>query len=429
MSMLYYAASFVHVAYGAKLAKEGGKSNGKSGPQNGGLENWPSPSIRSVLRALDELCSLPWTQLLEYSHAHPDTDTEEKALERCQDANYAMVLLMGVLGVHPDEQRVAFTNEVKGVELEWPLGAFLEGWHRENSRGNSSAKGPDPMRSVADLDLSMLGIVIPADTLRQYLPVLPSTDTITKQVNELSGEIERAQKSMQTQLHSQIQQYPMSISRVIESWRELDGLHSKEKEVPINPNHAATERELAAQHAHKQRQAEEEKSKMKHSRWTFMSLFLTFLGLGLGTICCMFQSLRGLRLRRALGLHKRKQSKSTVDLTQLAGATMPPNSGYGLGQLSYGIGTPTKKPQRKNSQDQIVVGYSTGGGGGALRARTASFDYDEVSRMWDSPGSEVAGVGVARGSAPRIGGGLGEFGGAGGVRPRTISYDYDADRV
>jgi hypothetical protein len=218
----------------------------------------------------------------------------------------------------------------------------------------------------------------------------------------------------------------------------LDGLHTKVEKVAPPALHspkevlpqllAGTERALEAQHDTQEKRREEQAMQARQGNRTFHYLFLIFLGIGLGTICCMFRSLRGIRIRRSLGLAKRKQSKSTIDLTRLAGAPLaplPPNSGFGLGHTlshysPFGSAppsrtTPSKKTQWKDEKAGVVVGgyeaFSSG-----VRARTTSLDYDEISRLWDSPGSEVVGVSS-------------EFGGTDGVRPRTISYDYDADRV
>ena len=59
-----------------------------------------------------------------------------------------------------------------------------------------------------------------------------------------------------------------------------------------------------------------------------------------------------------------------------------------------------------------------------MRTRTASYDYDEISRLWDSPGSEVAGTRLAAHMHSSH-----THTHSTGIRPRTISYDFGDERV
>jgi hypothetical protein len=97
-------------------------------------DRWPQPSIDDISRAAVDWCQLTWSQLSAGQlGTHPLT-SPEKLPHRCYDANYVATLLgPSGFGISTHEQRVTFSLEVDGTEVEWTLGAFL------HSRLHSSA--------------------------------------------------------------------------------------------------------------------------------------------------------------------------------------------------------------------------------------------------------------------------------------------------
>ena len=108
MSMFYYATSFVHAAHTHKVQEE----QQQGGEQVQALEGWPTPSLRSLVRALDDLCALPFATFLRHALAHKDTDTESKAFERCQVEATASIRLSPALQFLLHNARRAQTSSV-----------------------------------------------------------------------------------------------------------------------------------------------------------------------------------------------------------------------------------------------------------------------------------------------------------------------------
>jgi Golgi apyrase len=121
MSNYYYAMHFVHTVLPA------------------GIPNWPRPTIEEMLRATEEVCSVPWKHASEYLRdervlsSHPYTSPEH-APDRCLEALYVSVLLRDAFGISATERAVTFSLELNGMEVGWPLGYTIATWHRKQQK-------------------------------------------------------------------------------------------------------------------------------------------------------------------------------------------------------------------------------------------------------------------------------------------------------
>ncbi|KAJ1454168.1 nucleoside phosphatase family-domain-containing protein [Pelagophyceae sp. CCMP2097] len=100
------------------------------------LATWPSPSLRTVHAAAKVFCATPWAtlELVATSPARSwDAfmgDADRRAVEfprRCMDLAYIELLLGDVYRIDSDERALLVAVEMNGVELDWTLGAVLDG--------------------------------------------------------------------------------------------------------------------------------------------------------------------------------------------------------------------------------------------------------------------------------------------------------------
>lgn len=84
---------------------------------------FPNPSVTSMRKACDTICSLPLLESLY--RQHPFTSSKE-AEGRCFDVCYIAEVLAALLDERHEERVMFFLFESRGAELEWTLGYYLK---------------------------------------------------------------------------------------------------------------------------------------------------------------------------------------------------------------------------------------------------------------------------------------------------------------
>jgi hypothetical protein len=135
MSMHYYAVDCMRTLLPPSSAASAGLR-----------DRWPQPCIDDISRAAVDWCQLTWSQLSAGQLGTHELTSPDKLPHRCYDANYVATLLgPSGFGIPTHEQRVTFSLEVDGAEVEWTLGAFL------HSRLHSSATAAvDRLHAVSE---------------------------------------------------------------------------------------------------------------------------------------------------------------------------------------------------------------------------------------------------------------------------------------
>lgn len=124
MSLYYYAIDCMRVFL--YHASEKGEENVLNKQEILDLEtSWPHPDLLTIQRATKLFCSLSWTYLRDnLDGLHPITPTR-KLPHRCFDVSLVISLLRS-FGFDTREGYVTFSSSIKGIDIEWALGAFLE---------------------------------------------------------------------------------------------------------------------------------------------------------------------------------------------------------------------------------------------------------------------------------------------------------------
>uniref|UniRef100_A0A7N0TSN1 Apyrase n=1 Tax=Kalanchoe fedtschenkoi TaxID=63787 RepID=A0A7N0TSN1_KALFE len=81
----------------------------------------PKAKLSDLMRAGEQYCREDWSVLKKKYHPHDDDDL----LRYCFSSAYIVALLNDSLGISLNDERISFTNQVRGAPLDWALGAFI----------------------------------------------------------------------------------------------------------------------------------------------------------------------------------------------------------------------------------------------------------------------------------------------------------------
>ena len=116
------------------------------------LKQWPAPSLDAAGAAARALCEAPWTLLEAVAKLDAPWDAFmgdaarrlRELPRRCFELQYVQLLLGDVFGVDFAANAVAVAVDVHGVELDWTLGAVLQGEQAPNRKGPPPKRRPPP---------------------------------------------------------------------------------------------------------------------------------------------------------------------------------------------------------------------------------------------------------------------------------------------
>jgi len=113
------------------------------------IHHWPRPSIREIAAVADVFCANNWENVATWYH--DETPDMQSWSGRCFEVNYIATLLKDGYGLAEDSHSVTFVKDVKGSEIEWTLGAFLQ----ERAKNPKAMFGTDDREiSPTEIDLS-----------------------------------------------------------------------------------------------------------------------------------------------------------------------------------------------------------------------------------------------------------------------------------
>mmetsp|Transcript_45199 Transcript_45199/g.57885 ORF Transcript_45199/g.57885 Transcript_45199/m.57885 type:complete len:430 (+) Transcript_45199:416-1705(+) len=87
-------------------------------------QQWPSPSIDSLLLASQAFCETPWEKVSSPDVFHRWT-WDDQMPHRCFETVFIATLLKEGFGIHPEHRTITYALELEGMEVEWTLGYLL----------------------------------------------------------------------------------------------------------------------------------------------------------------------------------------------------------------------------------------------------------------------------------------------------------------